>query len=183
MTHQPRQQRQQRIPRHPLNPNPLNPDAPRQAAELGLQNLRDAATRVFSNSSGSYSSNVNLAVENSSWSDESQLQARAEILSSEPMHRRKWLQGHMRACVRIAGSGAQDPICRKYALAHLHAICACIPYQSIPFHVSCISCISTTCISASQEMYMQRKSFAFNSDRPGAGGEMKRDVFEVSVSD
>lgn len=36
--------------------------------------MRAAATRVFSNSSGSYSSNVNLAVENSSWSDESQLQ-------------------------------------------------------------------------------------------------------------
>ncbi len=36
--------------------------------------LRAAATRVFSNASGSYSSNVNLAVENSSWSDEQQLQ-------------------------------------------------------------------------------------------------------------
>ena len=36
--------------------------------------LRDAATRVFSNASGSYSSNVNLAVENSSWQDEQQLQ-------------------------------------------------------------------------------------------------------------
>ena len=36
--------------------------------------LREAATRIFSNASGSYSSNVNLAVENSSWSDESQLQ-------------------------------------------------------------------------------------------------------------
>lgn len=47
---------------------------------------------------GSYSSNVNLAVENSSWSDEQQL----------------------------------------------------------------------------QEMYLSRKSFAFNSDRPGAGGEMSR---------
>lgn len=47
---------------------------------------------------GSYSSNVNLAVENSSWSDEQQL----------------------------------------------------------------------------QEMYLSRKSFAFNSDRPGAGGEMNR---------
>lgn len=44
-----------------------------QAEELGT-NMRDAATRVFSNSSGSYSSNVNLAVENSSWSDEAQLQ-------------------------------------------------------------------------------------------------------------
>lgn len=68
--------------------------AKQQAAEMGV-NIRDAATRVFSNSSGSYSSNVNLAVENSSWSDESQL----------------------------------------------------------------------------QEMYLKRKSFAFNSDRPGAGGE------------
>ena len=36
--------------------------------------IREAATRVFSNASGSYSSNVNLAVENSSWSDEQQLQ-------------------------------------------------------------------------------------------------------------
>jgi hypothetical protein len=49
---------------------------------------------------GSYSSNVNLAVENSSWSDEQQL----------------------------------------------------------------------------QEMYLSRKSFAFNCDRPGAGGEMNRCV-------
>ena len=75
-----------------------------QAAELGVA-LRDAATRVFSNASGSYSSNVNLAVENSSWSDESQL----------------------------------------------------------------------------QEMYLKRKSFAFNSDRPGAGGEANRDVFEAAM--
>ena len=36
--------------------------------------MREAATRIFSNASGSYSSNVNLAVENSSWQDESQLQ-------------------------------------------------------------------------------------------------------------
>jgi magnesium chelatase subunit H len=36
--------------------------------------LRDAATRVFSNASGSYSSNVNLAVENSSWEEEGELQ-------------------------------------------------------------------------------------------------------------
>lgn len=50
--------------------------ARQQAAELGLKSIRDAASRVFSNSSGSYSSNVNLAVENSSWSDESQLQVR-----------------------------------------------------------------------------------------------------------
>ena len=44
-----------------------------QAEENGVS-LREAATRVFSNASGSYSSNVNLAVENSSWSDEQQLQ-------------------------------------------------------------------------------------------------------------
>ena len=43
-----------------------------QAEELGLS-IREAATRIFSNASGSYSSNVNL-VENSSWNDESQLQ-------------------------------------------------------------------------------------------------------------
>ncbi|GBF93905.1 magnesium chelatase subunit H [Raphidocelis subcapitata] len=78
--------------------------ARQQAAEMGMS-LRDAATRVFSNSSGSYSSNVNLAVENSSWSDESQL----------------------------------------------------------------------------QEMYLKRKSFAFNSDRPGAGGEEGRDIFERAL--
>lgn len=75
-----------------------------QAEQLGVS-VREAATRVFSNSSGSYSSNVNLAVENSSWSDESQL----------------------------------------------------------------------------QEMYLKRKSFAFNSDRPGAGGEDSREVFEAAM--
>merc|ERR1711907_703419 len=71
-----------------------------QAEELGIS-VRQAATRIFSNASGSYSSNVNLAVENSSWSDEQQL----------------------------------------------------------------------------QEMYLQRKTFAFDSDRPGDGGVMRREAF------
>ncbi|MEB3318074.1 MAG: magnesium chelatase subunit H [Cyanobacteriota bacterium] len=44
-----------------------------QAREQGTS-LRDAATRVFSNASGSYSSNVNLAVENSTWEEEGELQ-------------------------------------------------------------------------------------------------------------
>jgi magnesium chelatase subunit H len=44
-----------------------------QAEELGVSG-RQAATRVFSNASGSYSSNVNLAVENATWEDEAQLQ-------------------------------------------------------------------------------------------------------------
>jgi magnesium chelatase subunit H len=44
-----------------------------QAEELGV-NLRQAATRVFSNASGSYAANVNLAVENSTWESESELQ-------------------------------------------------------------------------------------------------------------
>ncbi|GMH44205.1 hypothetical protein BSKO_12139 [Bryopsis sp. KO-2023] len=88
----------------PDDMNFVRKHAREQAEELGVS-LRDAATRVFSNSSGSYSSNVNLAVENSSWSDESQL----------------------------------------------------------------------------QEMYLKRKSFAFNSDRPGAGGEEGRDVFEAAM--
>ena len=43
-------------------------------ANGGGQTIREAATRIFSNASGSYSSNVNLAIENSSWSDEQQLQ-------------------------------------------------------------------------------------------------------------
>ena len=44
-----------------------------QAEEFGLT-ISQAATRVFSNSSGSYSSNVNLAVENSTWENEEELQ-------------------------------------------------------------------------------------------------------------
>ncbi|MFO0038399.1 MAG: magnesium chelatase subunit H, partial [Synechococcaceae cyanobacterium] len=47
--------------------------AQEQAKAQGIS-LRDAATRVFSNASGSYSSNVNLAVENSSWEEEGELQ-------------------------------------------------------------------------------------------------------------
>eukprot|EP00798_Chlamydomonas_sp_ICE-L_P000627 gene627-2061_t len=85
--------------------NYVRKHAKEQAAEMGLTNIRDAACRVFSNSSGSYSTNVSLAVENSSWTDESQL----------------------------------------------------------------------------QEMYVKRKSFAFNSDRPGAGGEERRDIFETAM--
>lgn len=84
----------------PLEMNFVRKHALEQAKENNVS-LRDAATRVFSNASGSYSSNVNLAVENSSWQDENQL----------------------------------------------------------------------------QEMYMSRKSFAFNSDRPGAGGEANREAF------
>ena len=79
--------------------------AEQTAEELGC-NVREAATRIFSNSSGSYSTNVNLAVENSSWDDESQL----------------------------------------------------------------------------QDMYLNRKSFAFDSDSPGAGMEAKREVFENALS-
>ena len=84
----------------PLEMNFVRKHALEQAKENNVS-LREAATRVFSNASGSYSSNVNLAVENSSWQDENQL----------------------------------------------------------------------------QEMYMSRKSFAFNSDRPGAGGEANREAF------
>uniref|UniRef100_A0A061S850 magnesium chelatase n=1 Tax=Tetraselmis sp. GSL018 TaxID=582737 RepID=A0A061S850_9CHLO len=75
-----------------------------QAEELGVT-VRQAASRIFSNASGSYSSNVNLAVENSSWSDEQQL----------------------------------------------------------------------------QEMYLTRKSFCFDSDRPGTGGQANRELFESAM--
>jgi magnesium chelatase subunit H len=57
----------------PIEMNFVRKHALKQAEEMGI-NLRQAATRVFSNASGSYSSNVNLAVENSTWESESELQ-------------------------------------------------------------------------------------------------------------
>ncbi|MGK7915785.1 MAG: magnesium chelatase subunit H [Prochloraceae cyanobacterium] len=57
----------------PTEMNYLRKHALQQAEEMGI-NLRQAATRVFSNASGSYSSNVNLAVENSTWEEEAELQ-------------------------------------------------------------------------------------------------------------
>ncbi|MEN9229529.1 MAG: magnesium chelatase subunit H [Thermostichus sp. DG02_5_bins_236] len=56
----------------PLEQNFIRKHALAQAEEMGLT-VSQAATRVFSNASGSYSSNVNLAVENSSWENESEL--------------------------------------------------------------------------------------------------------------
>jgi magnesium chelatase subunit H len=56
----------------PPEMNFVRKHAMQQAEENGI-NLRQAATRIFSNASGSYASNVNLAVENSSWEDESEL--------------------------------------------------------------------------------------------------------------
>lgn len=57
----------------PLEMNYIRKHALQQAEEMGV-NVREAATRIFSNASGSYSSNVNLAVENSSWEEEKELQ-------------------------------------------------------------------------------------------------------------
>ena len=57
----------------PLEMNFVRKHALQQAEEMGI-NLRQAATRVFSNASGSYAANVNLAVENSSWEEEQELQ-------------------------------------------------------------------------------------------------------------
>ena len=57
----------------PLEMNFVRKHALQQAEEMGV-NLRQAATRVFSNASGSYSSNINLAVENSTWDSEAELQ-------------------------------------------------------------------------------------------------------------
>ena len=57
----------------PLEMNFVRKHALQQAEEMGI-NLRQAATRVFSNASGSYSSNINLAVENSTWESEAELQ-------------------------------------------------------------------------------------------------------------
>ena len=57
----------------PLEMNFVRKHALQQAEEMGMT-LRQAATRVFSNASGSYAANVNLAVENSTWEEESELQ-------------------------------------------------------------------------------------------------------------
>jgi magnesium chelatase subunit H len=57
----------------PVELNFVRKHALAQAAELGVS-LRQAATRVFSNASGSYSSNINLAVENGTWETEAELQ-------------------------------------------------------------------------------------------------------------
>lgn len=57
----------------PLELNFVRKHALAQAQELNIS-LRQAATRVFSNSAGSYSANVNLAVENSTWESEADLQ-------------------------------------------------------------------------------------------------------------
>ncbi|MEM9448266.1 MAG: magnesium chelatase subunit H [Cyanobacteria bacterium P01_E01_bin.6] len=57
----------------PLEMNFIRKHALKQAEEMGIH-LRQAATRVFSNASGSYSSNINLAVENSTWEEEQELQ-------------------------------------------------------------------------------------------------------------
>eukprot|EP01018_Ginkgo_biloba_P038819 Gb_06427 [translate_table: standard] len=89
----------------PMEMNYVRKHALEQAETLGI-GVREAATRVFSNASGSYSSNVNLAVENSSWNDEQQL----------------------------------------------------------------------------QDMYVTRKSFAFDSDTPGAGMRENKKVFEMALS-
>ncbi|TVT97973.1 hypothetical protein EJB05_56744, partial [Eragrostis curvula] len=89
----------------PVEMNYVRKHAQEQAAELGVS-VREAATRVFSNASGSYSSNVNLAVENATWTDEKQL----------------------------------------------------------------------------QDMYLSRKSFAFDSDAPGAGMKEKRKAFELALA-
>ncbi|KAK9664345.1 hypothetical protein RND81_14G035100 [Saponaria officinalis] len=89
----------------PEDQNYVRKHALEQANTLGVD-VREAATRIFSNASGSYSSNVNLAVENSSWNDEKQL----------------------------------------------------------------------------QDMYLSRKSFAFDSDAPGVGMTEKRKVFEMALA-
>ncbi|KAM0057054.1 putative magnesium chelatase [Helianthus debilis subsp. tardiflorus] len=57
----------------PLEQNHARKHALEQAESLRVD-VREAATRIFSNASGSYSSNVNLAVESSTWNDEKQLQ-------------------------------------------------------------------------------------------------------------
>ena len=57
----------------PLESNFVRKHSLEQAEKEGTS-IREASARVFSNASGSYSSNVNLAVENSTWEEENELQ-------------------------------------------------------------------------------------------------------------
>ena len=57
----------------PLDSNFVRKHSLEQAEKEGTS-IREASARVFSNASGSYSSNVNLAVENSTWEEENELQ-------------------------------------------------------------------------------------------------------------
>ena len=57
----------------PLESNFVRKHSQEQAEKEGTS-IREASARVFSNASGSYSSNVNLAVENSTWEEENELQ-------------------------------------------------------------------------------------------------------------
>jgi len=57
----------------PAEMNFVRKHALETAEELNVS-LREAATRVFSNSAGSYSANVGLAIENGGWEGEQQLQ-------------------------------------------------------------------------------------------------------------
>uniref|UniRef100_A0A0G4FNK7 magnesium chelatase n=1 Tax=Chromera velia CCMP2878 TaxID=1169474 RepID=A0A0G4FNK7_9ALVE len=57
----------------PEEMNFVRKHAREQAESLGVS-IRDAATRVFSNSAGSYSANVGLTIENGGWEGEQQLQ-------------------------------------------------------------------------------------------------------------
>jgi len=57
----------------PLESNFVRKHSLEQAKKEGTS-IREASARVFSNASGSYSSNVNLAVENSTWEEENELQ-------------------------------------------------------------------------------------------------------------
>jgi len=57
----------------PLDQNFVRKHAMEQAEEMNIS-LREASARVFSNSAGSYSANVGIAIENGGWEDEAQLQ-------------------------------------------------------------------------------------------------------------
>ncbi len=57
----------------PIEENFVRKHSLEQSQAEGIS-IREASSRVFSNSSGSYSSNVNLAVENSTWEEENELQ-------------------------------------------------------------------------------------------------------------
>ena len=109
--------------------------------------IREAATRVFSNASGSYSSNVNLAVENSSWSDEQQLQEMYLKRKSFAFNsdRCAWMLCHSRASLELSQRREMHVDCtplRTEPTVALWVAAFCIQVQSV-------SCITLGALSAS----------------------------------
>ena len=125
-----------------------------QAKDMGIS-MRQAATRIFSNASGSYSSNVNLAVENSSWSDEQQLQ---EMYLS-----RKSFAFNSDRYVDILETG----ICQTFSCKQDVSLAACKA--------------SFACAASGTQVLTLNLDTQMPVSRAGFGGQENRQVFESAL--